>query len=164
MKIMLITILPLLVSFMASCGSSSSSQENKRGPTVPDPLPANVTWRFDVTSETAPSGTRCVVKLSLTNSGDVDSKPYLSSARVQFSTVLGQIPWSAQQQLHWVETGDISSPVPAKGTITTTIKWNADNNGDYVASIYLDGFGWITHDKDEGGGQWSSQFFPPANG
>lgn len=138
-----------------------SSPETPQPPVV---SPAQVAYTLTPTWETMPSGRVCTLTIKLSNAGGTDSKLYSASGRVQFSTAMGQIPWSNQAQLYWIETGALESAVPANGTITARIKFNADNNGDYVASVYVEGFGWITHDKDEGGGQWSSQFFPPANG
>ena len=125
---------------------------------------ANLSWTLTWAFENPPSGKQCVLTLTVHNTGDLASKPVNGYARSQWSTAPGAFPWSGAQDFHWAETGSSISVVPGHGSLTGKFRFNADNNGNFIASVWVSAFGWITHDKDEGGGQWSQQFIPGSNG
>lgn len=160
-----ITMLMALTVELACLVSCSSDKQNPTTPT-PGDTPViqepNLSWTITPSFQTMPSGEQCTLILKVTNSGDSPSIPIQGYARSQnSSSASGAIPpWSSSRELYWEETGSKYSPVPAHSSLTSKYVFNADDHGKFVVSMWLNAFGWVTHEKDEGGGQWSQEFTP----
>jgi hypothetical protein len=162
---LLITVAAASVLALAGCssGGDSSTPYVAPPPGTPMTVEANLSWTLQSSFVDLPSGKQCVLTLTVHNTGDLTSGTITAAARSRWSTNPGTIPWSTKMDLVWQETGATISVVPGHSSLTAKYSFNMDNNNQFVASVWVSPFGWITHETDEGGGQWSQQFFYVLN-
>lgn len=158
--------LAIISALLASCGGGGSgvSSPYVPPPVVPPSTGPNLSWVLTPSFRTLPSGKYCVLTVSVFNTGDLPSGTVSASARNTISSAVGGVPWSSSVGLRWQETASELSVVPGHSSLNATYSFLPDNNGKYIASVWVSAFGYITSETNEGGGVYSSQFYPSSGG
>ncbi len=159
-----LSIIVLCLSACASGGGDSGASAPPAGPSTP-PTPMHLASVTEgPTFETILGVKYCTLRFVVTNDGGTDSPSILITTNYKKSEDPKKITWGPSAFGKWAETGSQRSIVPAGGSLSYSFRFPADDAGNFWASVAITYLGYVTHDTDDGGGQFSSQFFPPASG
>jgi hypothetical protein len=158
--------LSIIVLCLSACAGSDSgsSSDDSSGPSTP-PRPMHLTSVTEgPTFQTILGVQYCTLRFVVTNDGGTDSPNIIITTNYKKSEDPTKVTWGPSSFGTWVETGSQRSIVPAGGSLSYTFRFPADDAGNFWASVGVSYLGYLTTEVDDGGGMFSSQFFPPAAG
>lgn len=156
-------ILTLLV--LVGCSSESNTMSDPVPPTQPPvQTPAKLEWSESHYFAVKNTVKRCIVTYTIKNTGTQNSTDVLVPRWKQhYSDALGQVPWSSEYVGLWVPQYESTVSLLGGEEQSFTIEVNPNDVGEYRLSVRVDGLGYLTKDRDEGGGMFSSTFPVPVS-